>query len=380
MKSRRPLREPDQSVTTQLQSLAKGLDANSPTPLYQQIAVQIEQWIENGHLSAGERLMSERKLTEFLNVSRRTVRAAFARLIERRYLSATHGRGNFVLEPPVRQEFRYLSLERFAPQHWRVTPYHYDLIHEAEEKTHAFVHYKYTPTAQKLRETLLRPPSGYDGILVIRPEQSWVDMLLSMDKETFPVPVVVVNRNLSGSKLNFVSPHHFQQTYEAAQKLIALGHRRIGYVSGQTSAHFMRLAYDGFLQALTESGFPRHEEDIFLTESLEPGSIERGLKPYLEKRRYSAVVVAGSALSMPFEKTIQASATVIPDQLSAILVTEQYTLDKMAMRWTAHCYPDRAAMLRSLEFLRQYHQRQAFSSIQELLPHTVRMGASCREA
>jgi len=104
------------------------------------------------------------------------------------------------------------------------------------------------------------------------------------------------------------------------------------------------------------------------------------LKPYLEKRRYSAVVVAGSALSMPFEKTIQASATVIPDQLSAILVTEQYTLDKMAMRWTAHCYPDRAAMLRSLEFLRQYHQRQAFSSIQELLPHTVRMGASCREA
>lgn len=374
----RSTQEQKKALELSFLTLAEKLDANSRTPLYRQVSSGIEQWVDEGRLKPGTRLTSERRLTELLKVSRRTIRAAFASLIERHYISSTHGRGNFVLEPPSRKELRFLSLERFAPNHWHTTPYHYDLIHKAETATNTVVHYKYAPTVEKLRAILLSPPSGYHGILIARPIQDWVDVLLALDGTPLPIPLLVDSRDLSGSGLNFISANHFAQTYQATLKLIRIGHRRIGYISGIISATYMQIARKGYFQALSEEGMERYEEDILLLETMDFSVIERALQPFLAERRFDAVVVAGSAFSMPFEKVIQASSTVIPDQLSAILITEQYTLDRLTMRWTAHVYPDLAVMQRSLEALCEIHRGQIRQPVQQLIPHITHEGATCR--
>lgn len=65
-------------------------------PLYQQIIHLIEQLIENGQLQAGERLPSERKLSELLRVNRSTIIHALELLTERGIIIRKLGSGSYV--------------------------------------------------------------------------------------------------------------------------------------------------------------------------------------------------------------------------------------------------------------------------------------------
>ncbi len=366
-----------------LKGLKKCLDAHSHVPLYRQVSSQIEQWIEEGRLKQGEQLASERRMTELLKVSRRTIRAALSDLIGRHYVSASHGRGNFVLAAPSQRELRFLGLEQFSPERLGIAPCHYDLISEAEAKSNSLVHYKYAPSLEKLREILQNPPRGYDGILVHRPAQEWIHELLKLEKyleKELPIPLLVAGRDLRGSSLNFVSQHHFDHSYEATRKLIEMGHKRIGYISGQMSVDYIKIAFDGYSQAMREAGLHIFEEDQFYFETMDATVIEEALVPFLASRKFAAVVVAGSVFSVPFENAVQRSPIVVPDQLSVILITEQYVLDGLTIRWTAHLHPNQAMALRSLEALCELSRGQIHAPVQELLPHIVIEGATCRPA
>lgn len=370
-------------IDRSFRELAQRLDAHSSVPLYRQISVQIENWIEEGRLLPGDQLASERRLTELLDVSRRTIRAALGDLIERKYVAATHGRGNFVLVPPRLRELRFLALERFSPDHWGKTSYHYDLIHEAESKINAVVHYKYAPTLEKLREILDHPPSGYHGILIIRPSQEWINELLRIQNEiseSLSLPLLVVSRNLKGTSLNFVSPDHYGQGYAATRQLLELGYRRIGFISGLLQADYMRLTFEGYLQALTEAGISGLEEDLLLFDTIEAGEVEEGVGPFLAAREFDAVVVAGSAFSIPFEKAVQHAGINIPEQLSVVLISEQHILNQLTMPWTANIYPDQTVMFRSLEVLSELGRGRLQAPVQEFIPPLSQKGASCKAA
>lgn len=72
------------------------INSNSKLPLYKQIIQLIEQAIENGQLQIGERLPSERKLSELLKVNRSTVIHALAELTDRGVLIRKTGSGTYV--------------------------------------------------------------------------------------------------------------------------------------------------------------------------------------------------------------------------------------------------------------------------------------------
>ena len=78
------------------------LDKNSSTPLYRQLANRLEAQIKNGEYQAGDRLPSERELSELLNVSRITARQAIVSLEEDGLIYREQGRGTFVAEPRQR--------------------------------------------------------------------------------------------------------------------------------------------------------------------------------------------------------------------------------------------------------------------------------------
>ena len=62
--------------------MASVINPNSAVPLYKQIANIIAQDIKNGKYSYGDRLPSELTLKDVFGVSRITVRAAIAELID----------------------------------------------------------------------------------------------------------------------------------------------------------------------------------------------------------------------------------------------------------------------------------------------------------
>jgi GntR family transcriptional regulator len=79
------------------------LNQNSYEPLYIQIADSIARRIQAGDLAAGDRLPSERQLSEELSVSRMTIRQAFDMLADRGLIERQRGIGSVVSSPKLEQ-------------------------------------------------------------------------------------------------------------------------------------------------------------------------------------------------------------------------------------------------------------------------------------
>jgi GntR family transcriptional regulator len=82
-----------------------GLDRHDPGssnkgPLYLQVERRIEDLLLQGRYKAGDRIPPEAELVGSLGVSRVTVRAALARLVERGLLERRQGSGTFLVQPP----------------------------------------------------------------------------------------------------------------------------------------------------------------------------------------------------------------------------------------------------------------------------------------
>jgi len=69
-------------------------------PLYLQVERRIEDLLLRGLYKAGDRIPPETELVTFLGVSRVTVRAGVARLVERGVLERRQGSGTFLVRPP----------------------------------------------------------------------------------------------------------------------------------------------------------------------------------------------------------------------------------------------------------------------------------------
>lgn len=74
------------------------LDKGSHTPLYLQLARQLIRQIQSGGLKPGDKIPSERELSESLNVSRITSRQAIESLLKSGLIYREQGRGTFVAE------------------------------------------------------------------------------------------------------------------------------------------------------------------------------------------------------------------------------------------------------------------------------------------
>lgn len=72
------------------------LDANSATPLYEQLKITLREMIDTQLIRAGERLPSEAELCERYGVSRITVRRAIDEMVESGILERHRGKGTFV--------------------------------------------------------------------------------------------------------------------------------------------------------------------------------------------------------------------------------------------------------------------------------------------
>jgi len=88
------------------------LNKNIPIPLYYQLKKQILSLIENAKIKEGELLPPENDICKMLNISRPTVRQAFAELVNEGYLNRFKGKGTFVSSPKVNDRF-FSKLESF---------------------------------------------------------------------------------------------------------------------------------------------------------------------------------------------------------------------------------------------------------------------------
>lgn len=82
--------------------MERPLNKNSTIPLYRQLSTWLASQIQTGEYKTGERLPSERDLSEQFSVSRITARQAIEALLESGLVYREQGRGTFVAEPRMR--------------------------------------------------------------------------------------------------------------------------------------------------------------------------------------------------------------------------------------------------------------------------------------
>lgn len=84
-------------------------DERTSIPIYSRIRSHLLEAIERGQMKPGDRVPSERELTEQFSVSRMTARQALQELETQGYLHRIQGKGTFVTEPKINQTLTGLT-------------------------------------------------------------------------------------------------------------------------------------------------------------------------------------------------------------------------------------------------------------------------------
>lgn len=87
------------------------VEFQSGIPLYEQIAHQVLELIEDGVLSPGDQLPTTRELAVKLGVNFNTVARAYRMLDQGEIISTQHGRGTFILEKEGKKSARKQKVE-----------------------------------------------------------------------------------------------------------------------------------------------------------------------------------------------------------------------------------------------------------------------------
>ncbi len=102
---------PDEKGDEEIKLQRRGSGPSGGEPLYRQVELRIEDLLLHGRYKAGDRIPPEAELVDSLGVSRVTVRAGLARLVDRGVLERRRGSGTFLVRPPSGARLR-AGLER----------------------------------------------------------------------------------------------------------------------------------------------------------------------------------------------------------------------------------------------------------------------------
>lgn len=83
-----------------------------PVPLYYQFKKQLLELIQSGVLKEGDMLPPEKEISDYLGISRPTVRQALSELVSEGCLNRLKGRGTFITTPKVEGRF-FSKLQSF---------------------------------------------------------------------------------------------------------------------------------------------------------------------------------------------------------------------------------------------------------------------------
>lgn len=249
------------------------------------IAEDLRKQIRQGRLR--DRVPGQRVLSKSYGVNFLTVRKAMATLVEEGLISRHPGKGTFVTRLR-RERTRNLAAVLGGLAHG-FGGQHSALIHGIQEEAGKFQHdlifrphHGDSRLEQQTLEDLIKREK-VDGMLLwpTRRESSHAIELLQKHK----VPFVVVMRvdAPAPEDVSYVVDDDLRGGFLATQHLLALGHRRIGYVSRTATRglgdSYEELRWEGFVRAHEDAGIapgPRIEADW-----LKKG--DEGPKPFSKK-------------------------------------------------------------------------------------------------
>jgi DNA-binding LacI/PurR family transcriptional regulator len=234
----RPRHEEDPMVRTGPGHPARARDAAARDLKFQQLAGDLRRGILAGDWAPGSKLPTESQLSQDTGLSLTTVRRAFDELVQQGLVERRQGAGSFVraLERSPQSPRRTIGV--LVPSAQQYYPRVLAGIEEVLSSAGAAMHlstYHYDE-AEERRDLQFLLDSGVEGLLLVptllgvEDPQARVDALM-----TLPVPVVLVERHVSGAgardRSEYVCSDHAGGAYDAVRHLHSLGHTRIALLA-----------------------------------------------------------------------------------------------------------------------------------------------------
>ncbi len=359
------------------------IDSFGVIPLYLQIRDTLRSEILERLYQDGETFYSEMDLSARFGVARGTVRQALALLELDGYIRREKGKGTFISRRAIVQDRPSTTTVSFIVPHCRDTfvPTMLVGVEAAARERGAQVLFRHIESSQTLQSQALKEARAYGaaGALLFPVDATYRDpALLQLLAEGFPI--VLLDHYIPGVDADYVVSDGYGGMLRAAQYLLGLGHRRIGFVTWDVKRSGEAGRFLGYQQGLREWDI---EPSMDLICQLEEYPVEdlSPLNDFLSgPKRPTAILALNDYLAIKVMKVCRNLNLRIPQDLALIGFDDTDIAAQLDVPLTTVSQPIHEIGAQAVRFLLnkiggicQYPQRL-------ILPTTLIIRESCGKA
>lgn len=282
--------------------------------LYKKIYHFIKEQIESGRLQIGDRLPTEKELSEQFSVSRITSKRALVELEQEGLITRSRGKGSFVAENQVTSPGANKDLLLILP-----FASDYELGDYAKGIMTSIAETGYRLMVQLASTVRLDTLSDYAGIIYYPEDVNHsIDFLFYCDRHH--IPLVLLDKSLDLFQFPAVVADNKGGAYQLTQHLIDQGCDQIWFVATESFGEVspVRDRYLGYLAAMAETSLP---SSYFPKEKAETSDaylnrLVTVLSEMTDSKTGLVVENDGLAIQL-IQKSIQAGLS-IPDQVAIV--------------------------------------------------------------
>lgn len=298
-------------------------------PKYQQVVDWVKDNIASGNFKYGDRMMSEKELSDKFGLSRQTIRHATGELVNQHLLTRVQGSGTYVGSSymPVREQ-KYMSVAVVSTFYESyIFPPTLKGIESVLSENGYTMQVSFTDNRiSKEREVLenILQKDSVDG-LIIEPAKSALpnpNLDLYEEIRNRHIPMIFFNASYRDVKAPCVRIDDEAVARKATEYLIHRGHRDIGAVfkADDGQGH---LRYKGYIEALMTAGLSVGQQRVVWIDTPEAQHLGE-IAPYIFKRLKGATAVlgyndevSGQLITAAFDEGIR-----VPEDLSVISIDD----------------------------------------------------------
>jgi DNA-binding LacI/PurR family transcriptional regulator len=220
-------------------------------PKYREIGKTLRDEIARGVYAPNSQLPSEHELSRRFAVSYMTARQAVAQLVNEGIVRRISGKGTFVLDATESRPARR-PLALIVPALWqKLDPYYFpDVLEgfqsEVQEQGREVLLADYSSIEN---ETQLASGSAVACLLTTTAEAKVAEDL--KDRGFF---VLGINRYTGRRHIPWIAPENMSGTADATERLVQLGHRRVGFIRGDLANLDANDRLNGYRHAMRANG------------------------------------------------------------------------------------------------------------------------------
>jgi DNA-binding LacI/PurR family transcriptional regulator len=228
-------------------------------PLYQQVALHIRRKIASGEWPVGTQLQPHREMALSMGVSMMTINKALSGLVSEGLLHSRVGRGTFVAQRPVENENGAATTLGFVLRDLS-SPFFSLVAHAAQQRADELGYgLLFSSSSNRLdrEEEQIRRfrDLGVSGLIIASMARTYRISEPIRALQDAGIPYVMVSYT-EGADVPWVGMDLDSAGYLAAQHLLAMGRRKIGYIGDKFGSIMCELRGRGYRRALEQAGLP----------------------------------------------------------------------------------------------------------------------------